>query len=62
MNLQMANAGTNQEMMFGATSAHMSALKDFIKMSIQDESFFTKSRSEQKDLAMDMIQKHKKLI
>lgn len=59
MNVQLATAGTENQVGFGATNAHMSALKDFIKMTIHDQSFFAKSRLDQKDMAMATIQKHK---
>jgi len=43
-------------------SVHMSALKDFIQMTIHDPSFFAKSRMEQKEVALDTIKQHKNRI
>jgi hypothetical protein len=61
MKVQLANAGIQQGTGFGATDAHMSALKDFIKMTIEEPSFFAKSRSDQKEMAIATIQKHKNI-
>lgn len=44
---------------FEVSMAHVTALKDFINMTIHDPSFFAKSRAEQNGIAFNTIQAHK---
>ena len=40
--------------------SYTSALREFTQMTIADPTFFNKTPEEQRDMAMQMIQKHKK--